>query len=84
MVYRANNLVAIAATDKNGDASFLAITEAPGRAYDYQMGAVVDTGDGWREKAPKNLYRSERSYDDYSEDGQYRRQYTDNESAGPF
>ena len=30
-VYRANNLVAVAATDRNGDASFLVNTEAPGR-----------------------------------------------------
>ena len=80
VVYRANNLVAIATTDKNGDASFLVNTEAPGRTYDYQKGAVVDTGDGWREEAPKNLYQSERTYDDYSEDGQYRRQYTNNEA----
>lgn len=80
VVYRANNLVAIATTDKNGDASFLANTEAPGQIYDYQSGSVVDTGDGWRGKAPKNLYQSDRAYDDYSEDGHYQRQYRNNEA----
>ena len=38
VVYRANNLVAVAATDRYGDASFLANTEAPGRYYDYETG----------------------------------------------
>lgn len=71
VVYRANNLVAAAATDKNGDASFLAYTEAPGRFYNYESGAVEDTADGWAKAAPGNLYREARTYNDYTEDGEY-------------
>lgn len=67
-VYRANQLVAIAATDKNGDASFLVNTEAPGHIYDYSLGDVVETEDGWVKKAPRNLYASEKTYDDYTGD----------------
>ena len=79
VVYRANQLVAVAATDRNGNASFLANTEAPGRTYDYATGSIVDTPDHWREKAPANLYTADRSLDDYTEDGKYQRIYTDGE-----
>ena len=70
MVYKANNLVAVATTDKNGDASFLVNTEAPGKTYDYAAGAIVNTPDGWNAAAPKNLCVADCTYDDYTEDGQ--------------
>ena len=38
VVYQKNDLVAVASTDKNGDGSFLACTEAPGRTYCYENG----------------------------------------------
>ncbi len=44
VVFEKGNLVAVAATDKNGDASFMAITEAPGTIYDYDLGMTVHTG----------------------------------------
>lgn len=80
IVYRANNLVAVAATDKNGDASFLVNTEAPGRTYDYKAGCIVNTEDGWREKAPVNLYTADEAFDDYTEDGNCQRCYQNNEA----
>lgn len=80
IIYRTNNLVAMAATDKNGNASFLCNTEAPGHTYDYATGSVVITEDGWAKSAPGNLYITDQSFDDYSGDGQYERRYRDNES----
>ena len=77
-VYKANNLVAVAATDKNGDASFMVCTEAPGYTYDYEKGAVVKTADNWADSAPGNLYTADIAYDDYTADGQYERRYYDN------
>ena len=68
VVYRANHLVAVATTDKNGDASFLACTEAPGRTYDYSKGTIADAADGWRKKAPGNLYTQDAAIDDYTAD----------------
>lgn len=79
VVYRANNLVAVAATDRNGDASFMVNTEQPGHCYDYEAGRIVLTEDGWAESAPGNLYTSNRSYDDYTADRAYERIYADNE-----
>lgn len=78
VVYKANNLVAIAATDKEGDASFMTYTEAPGCTYDYEAGMVVETGDLWAQEAPENLYTRDITYDDCTEDGQYKRRYYDN------
>lgn len=80
IVYKANNLAAITTTDKNGDASFLVNTEAPGHIYDYAQGAIVKTPDGWADNAPKNLYTANQTFDDYTEDGQYERAYQDNKS----
>lgn len=58
-VYQKNDLVAVAATDRNGDASFMAFTEAPGMTYDYAQGKIV-AGDGsWNTKAPKNLHQDQ-------------------------
>lgn len=79
VVYRAGNLAAVAVSDQNGDASFLANTEAPGRTYDYKTGTIVNTPDGWAADAPGNLYTEDISYDDYTPDHQYERTYADNE-----
>lgn len=43
VVYEKDNLTAIATTDPNGDASFLAYTEVPGSVYDYEQGKIVHT-----------------------------------------
>ncbi len=75
VVYRANNLVAVAATDQNGDASFVANTEAPGYIYDYARGMITEAADGWAGQAPENLYTADAVYDDYTEDGRYAREY---------
>lgn len=80
VVYQANNLVAVVTTDKNGNASFLANTEAPGFTYDYQQGKIIETANGWVSKAPKNLYVSDNTYDDYTEDSGYERKYQNNEA----
>lgn len=55
VVYKKNDLVAVATTDRNGDGSFMAITEAPGTIYNYITGKTETTG--WNAQAPKNLYR---------------------------
>lgn len=78
IVYKANNLAAVATTDKNGDASFLVNTEAPGRCFDYASGCIVNTKDGWFHQAPNNLYLADVTFDDYTEDGNYQRVYRDN------
>ena len=54
-IFQANDLVAIATTDRNGDGSFMAITEAPGTRYDYETGSTYTTD--WYTQAPNNLYR---------------------------
>jgi uncharacterized surface anchored protein len=80
IVFKQNDLVAITTTDKEGDASFMAITEAPGHKYDYKTGSVTSTQQGWDLTAPKNLYTAARDVDDYRHDGRYVRSYLDNES----
>lgn len=77
VVYQKNNLVAVASTDKNGDASFLACTEAPGQFYHYAAGQIEDCPGDWNQKAPANLYDRSQTFDDYTEDGQYIRSYSD-------
>ncbi len=78
-VYRKNNLVAVAATDRDGNASFLVNTEAPGHTYSYEDGEIVPTKDGWAAQAPGNLYVMDGTVDDYTEDGRYERTYYNNE-----
>lgn len=80
-VYKAENLVAVASTDKNGDASFLVNTEAPGYTYSYEHGAIQKMEDGFADRAPGNLYVADIRYDDYTEDGQFEREYTDNKKV---
>ena len=57
VVYQADDLVAVATTDRNGDGSFLSITEAPGSVYNYETGQIEHTD--WYANAPKNFYRAE-------------------------
>lgn len=56
ILYKKDNLVSIATTDRNGDGSFLAITQAPGYTFNYQNGTIEKTSDGWANSAPTNLY----------------------------
>lgn len=79
-VFRQNDLVAVATTDKEGDASFMAITEEPGHTYDYKTGFVSAAKEGWNQKAPKNLYVKTWEIDDYKADKAYVRRYTDYET----
>ncbi len=52
VIFDANDLVAVAVTDKNGDGSFMAITEKPHSIYNYETGQIEYTG----KEYPKNLY----------------------------
>lgn len=54
VVFQKNDLVAVATTDRNGDGSFMAITEAPGSVYNYETGSIEHTG--WHGEAPGNLH----------------------------
>lgn len=53
IVYEKGNLVAVAATDKYGDASFLVNTEAPGYVYDYEAGKIRKNENGFADRSPK-------------------------------
>ena len=57
VVFKKDDLVAVATTDRNGDGSFMSITEAPGTHYDCETGSTVTTD--WYENAPKNLHIQE-------------------------
>lgn len=52
VVFNANDLVAVATTDKNGEGSFLTITEKPHSFYNYKTGKIEYTGKNY----PENLY----------------------------
>jgi len=52
VVFDANDLVAVATTDKNGEGSFLTITEKPHSLYNYKTGKIEYTGKNY----PENLY----------------------------
>lgn len=81
VVFEKDNLVAIAATDKNGDASFPAITQAPGSVYDYDQGRITATGFA----GPENLYQQDlhrhTSNPDFWNGEQWYYPLTDNQSA---
>lgn len=79
IVYHRNDLTAVAATDKNGDASFLVYTEAPGMTYRYDQGQIMRRGEVG--SSPENLYDRAHSEDDYTEDGRYTRDYADNKGV---
>lgn len=59
-VYQKDDLVAVAATDRNGDASFMAVTEAPGMTYNYETGQIEKRPGG---HAPENLHRRKAAAD---------------------
>ena len=52
VVFKRDELVAVASTDKNGEASFPAITEAPGTRFNFDTGAVERP----EAAGPENLY----------------------------
>lgn len=57
-----NHLVAVATTDKNGDASFLACTEAPGRTYVIRKGRLrMQQMDGERKRREICIHKMRRS-----------------------
>ena len=56
VVFQKDDLVSVATTDRNGDASFLSITQVPGYTFNYQTGTIEKTADSWADQAPKNLY----------------------------
>ena len=69
LVYQAGDLVAVAATDRNGDASFMVFTEAPGMTYDYETGTIVARTDkAW--EGPSNLHTEEAKADAAVEDNE--------------
>ncbi|GLB27171.1 hypothetical protein LXJ15735_34120 [Lacrimispora xylanolytica] len=58
VVFQKADLVSVATTDRNGEASFLTITQAPGYTYNYQTGAIEKRSGGFADRAPTNLYTS--------------------------
>jgi len=56
VVFQKDDLVSVATTDRNGDASFISITQAPGYTFNYNTGTIEKTSDGFADQAPKNLY----------------------------
>lgn len=69
VVYQKDDLVAIATTDRNGDASFMTFTEAPGSTYDYKQGKVVKRTDSPFDGAD-NLHKDETDGDAVSQDNE--------------
>ena len=57
VVFKKNDLVSVATTDRNGDASFMAITESPGYIYNYDSGKIEATD--WAANTPNNLHINE-------------------------
>lgn len=75
VVFDANDLVAVAATDKNGEGSFLTITERPHSIYNYKAGKIEYTGKGY----PENLY-VKNGYDKAQPQEEKGRIYKDNKT----
>lgn len=75
VVFDANDLVAVAATDKNGEGSFLTITERPHSIYNYKAGKIEYTGKGYSE----NLY-IKNGYDKAQPQEEKGRIYKDNKT----
>ena len=74
VLFKANELVSVATTDRDGNATFSVITEAPATTYSYVTGEkTVGT------RAVKNNLYTGYSHDDYTPDGKYERTYPDNE-----
>lgn len=66
IVYERNDLVATAVTDRNGDASFFAYTQPPGKTYCYEDGRIKFKG-SFTGPMDGNLYQEDSMYDDYTE-----------------
>lgn len=81
VVFEKGNLVAVAATDKNGDASFMAITEAPGTLYDYNQGRTTKTGFAGPENKYTKLIHQYTSNPDYKGSDRWYYPITDNQSV---
>ena len=62
-----DDLLAIATTDRNGDASFMTFTEAPGSTYDYEAGSVVKRTDNPFD-SPDNLHKPQADGDATAQD----------------
>lgn len=81
IVYRQNDLVAVASTDRNGNADFLAYTEQPGSTFHYEHGTIAKRDDiSWN--GPGNLYQNagfQAETDDYTGDDGIVRIYQNNE-----
>ena len=57
-VYQQNDLVAVAATDRDGNGSFMAYTQGPGSTYNYETGSIEKRTD-LPFDGPENLYTDE-------------------------
>lgn len=68
-VYQADDLVAVASTDRNGDASFMVFTEAPGSTYDYETGKISKRTDS-PFNGPENLHKPQDEGDAAAEDNE--------------
>lgn len=68
-VYQKDDLVAVASTDRNGDASFLAFTEAPGMTWNYAAGRIEKRPGDF--EGPSNLHRERAEADLVSDMEQY-------------
>ena len=75
LIYAVDDLVAVATTDRYGNASFLVNTVAPDSTFDYETGSVVRRNA--RASIASNLYDHAHEDDDYSIDGKYTRAYPD-------
>ncbi|MFW6677634.1 SpaA isopeptide-forming pilin-related protein [Lacrimispora sp. AGF001] len=75
VVFDANDLVAVATTDKNGEGSFLTITEKPHSFYNYKTGRIECTGKSY----PENLYVKD-GYEKAQPQEERGRIYRDNKS----
>lgn len=58
IVYHQNDLTAVAATDRDGNGSFMVYTEAPGSTYNYETGSIEKRKD-LPFDGPENLYTGE-------------------------
>lgn len=68
-VYQKDDLLAIATTDRNGDASFMTFTEAPGSTYDYEAGSVIKRTDNPFD-GPDNLHKPQADGDATAQDNE--------------
>ena len=75
-----DDLLAIATTDRNGDASFMTFTEAPGSTYDYEAGSVVKRTDNPFD-SPDNLHKPQADGDATAQDNEQYIGYDSNNQA---